>query len=284
MPKKKFILTLSAISLSALSVSAQSAELVTNGGFENTTTAPHANAQNGAGELTWNTNLADWTNDTEPPLNQYGFNILGTASDFTAGVNTEYGANNFQLSNSVTNSPDGGNFLAMVGALQDKDAGISQVLSGLTPNDQVIVTFYVAAAQQVEYLFKDATTEGITVSLGGEKQNYDITGPGSSYSGVGQNGTGTGTYLPAQGFSGWQQVTMSFTPTVSNPSLSFLAYATPFGAPPFVLLDGVSATNVSPVSPTVNTVPFEFSPEQGFLLGVPLFLGLRRLKKRKLVK
>ncbi len=28
-------------------------------------------------------------------------------------------------------------------------------------------------------------------------------------------------------------------------------------------------------------VPFEFSPEQGFILGIPLFLGLRKLKKKR---
>ena len=33
-----------------------------------------------------------------------------------------------------------------------------------------------------------------------------------------------------------------------------------------------------------TAVPFEFSPEQGFMLGIPVFLGLRQLKKRKLAK
>lgn len=32
---------------------------------------------------------------------------------------------------------------------------------------------------------------------------------------------------------------------------------------------------------TRQVVPFEFSPEQGFLLGVPLFIGLRKLKKKR---
>jgi len=32
---------------------------------------------------------------------------------------------------------------------------------------------------------------------------------------------------------------------------------------------------------TRQVVPFEFSAEQGFLLGVPLFLGLRKLKKKR---
>ena len=40
-----------------------------------------------------------------------------------------------------------------------------------------------------------------------------------------------------------------------------------------------------PAGITFSTpVPFEFSPEQGFILGVPLFLGLRYLKKKKAAK
>jgi len=34
-------------------------------------------------------------------------------------------------------------------------------------------------------------------------------------------------------------------------------------------------------TPASTNVPFEFSPEQGFMLGIPLFLGLRKLKKIK---
>jgi len=38
----------------------------------------------------------------------------------------------------------------------------------------------------------------------------------------------------------------------------------------------------STLTPAVSTpVPFEFSPEQGFILGIPLFLGLRKLKKKR---
>jgi len=40
-----------------------------------------------------------------------------------------------------------------------------------------------------------------------------------------------------------------------------------------------------PHGDSVSTpVPFEFSPEQGVLLGVPLFLGLRQIKKRSAAK
>jgi len=41
---------------------------------------------------------------------------------------------------------------------------------------------------------------------------------------------------------------------------------------------------ISGTAQTAQTVPFEFSPEDGFILGVPLFLGLRQFKKRKLSK
>ena len=45
------------------------------------------------------------------------------------------------------------------------------------------------------------------------------------------------------------------------------------------------ATNWTIESTTPATpVPFEFSPEQGFILGVPLFLGLRKLKKKRAVQ
>jgi len=41
---------------------------------------------------------------------------------------------------------------------------------------------------------------------------------------------------------------------------------------------------ISGTAQTAQPVPFEFSPEDGFILGVPLFLGLRQFKKRKLSK
>jgi len=43
-------------------------------------------------------------------------------------------------------------------------------------------------------------------------------------------------------------------------------------------------TRVQIYEVTATAVPFEFSPEQGFILGVPLFTGLRLVKKRKINK
>ena len=42
---------------------------------------------------------------------------------------------------------------------------------------------------------------------------------------------------------------------------------------------GITSSTLTPVAST--PVPFEFSPEQGFILGIPLFLGLRKLKKKR---
>ena len=39
------------------------------------------------------------------------------------------------------------------------------------------------------------------------------------------------------------------------------------------------SVNASSLEPISTSVPFEFSIEQGFILGVPLFLGLRKIKK-----
>jgi hypothetical protein len=45
-------------------------------------------------------------------------------------------------------------------------------------------------------------------------------------------------------------------------------------------LDNYSLTSSSLAPAASSAVPFEFSPEQGFMLGLPVFLGLRQLKKK----
>jgi hypothetical protein len=55
-------------------------------------------------------------------------------------------------------------------------------------------------------------------------------------------------------------------------SLEFVVYNSIAGT-------GLQVNNI--VGTYTTNVPFEFSPEQGFILGIPLFLGLRKLKKIK---
>jgi len=81
----------------------------------------------------------------------------------------------------------------------------------------------------------------------------------------------------------------------SGPTLDILANGANDGPKSFAA--GVTSTTlVSTITDTgslarqvgngvsLKNVPFEFSPEQGFMLGVPLFLGLRQLKKRTSAK
>jgi len=78
---------------------------------------------------------------------------------------------------------------------------------------------------------------------------------------------------------------------VTNQGSDFNIYSTTGGtttAGPYLAADGTvtsstdGAVTSSTLTPAASTpVPFEFSPEQGFILGIPLFLGLRKLKSKK---
>ncbi len=125
----------------------------------------------------------------------------------------------------VTTSPDGGNFLALNGVYLT--GAITQTLTGLVVGDTVDISFWYAGAQQVGY--NGATTDALIVSLGSESHETPILNNVN------------------HGFTGWNQETLSFTATSTSEVLSFLAVGTPSGEPPFTLLDGVSATQTSPV-------------------------------------
>jgi hypothetical protein len=204
--RKTAIIAFSAISLSAFAVGAKATGLVSNGSFESST--------NGAGQLGYNTTATDWSTT--------GYNFLFTPSSISTGVTSQYG--NLKLAGAITPSPDGGNFVAADGAFSV--GPITQTLTGLTAGKKYYVSFDVAAAQQKGYA--GTTTEGWTVGFGGVTQNVDITTAANP--------------LPNQTFSGWTKKTLTFTATGSSQVLSFLAYGTPTGQPPFSLLDGVSVT------------------------------------------
>ena len=62
--------------------------------------------------------------------------------------------------------------------------------------------------------------------------------------------------LASQSFSGWQQVSLRFTPTSTSQTLSFLAGPTPSGEPPFSLLGGLDLEFVPEVSNWMAFVGF----------------------------
>lgn len=192
---------------------AQAQELVTNGGFESTTSG--ANKQVG-----YNTNLPGWS----VPANSYSFvyaSITGTAAS-SNGPLALWNATNGG-SALASNSPTGGNFYAF-----DTGYGaqgpLTQTLKGLQAGTYQ-VSFDWAAAQQYQYTGQ--TWESWTVKLGNAAAQSTAT-----------------VFNPSKSFTGWMHETMTFTVGAGDAVLSFLAKGGPEGVPPFALLDSVSVVAV----------------------------------------
>lgn len=191
---------------------------LTNAGFETTTLTNSSQFGTSYGGQTVN----GWTGSG------YTFLFMPGTAD-SSGATGKYG--NIQLwgpgngaDNGLTESPDGGNFIAMDGAFQN--GTLSTLLTGLTVGDVETITFWYAGVQQQG--FNGATTEGFTVQFGDQVLST------AQLSNVNH------------GFTGWTQESMSFIATNSTETLTFLAQGTPDGVPPFSLLDGVAVTQTTP--------------------------------------
>lgn len=212
--------------------------LVVNGGFETLT--------KGAGQIDAITSATGWTST--------GYNFVfasGTAD--TVGATGTYG--NIKLwgpgsgsANGLTNSPAGGNFLAADGAYQTQ--AVKQTISGLVVGQKYDLSFYWAGAQQAGY--NGINSEQWIVSLGNQTISTALV----------QNAS--------HGFTGWMQEKFTYTATSTTEVLSFLAFGTPTGVPPFSLLDGVSLTAQVPEPSTVAL----------FVAGLALVGGASRLRRR----
>jgi len=146
------------------------------------------------------------------------------------------GACGGSINNGLSLGPNGGNFLALDGALTSANTPpvniqgrISQTIGGLTPGVPVILTFNWAAAQQAG--FTGPTTEQLAVSLGGQTESTPVV------------------TNPQADFQKWMPEEFTFTPTSTSEVLSFLGIGTPAtgvanAGPPFVLLESPDLTEV----------------------------------------
>lgn len=195
--------------------------LVQNGSFEDT--VGFDPSQSGS-EVT-NSNLTDWqisgclsgcTNGAA----QYSF-LLQSNYTTNGFYIAEYNENDHFYGGGPGVSPSGGNAYAADGGYQV--GGLGQMIKGLTIGQTYQLSFYQASAEQSGY--PGAFTASWLVGFGNQTQQS------------------SGMVTASQSYSGWVQDTMDFTATAVDQVLWFMATSTN-SYPPFLLLDGVSLTQV----------------------------------------
>jgi len=186
------------------------ADFVVNGSFESTTAGDSA----GTPSQVTNSNLSGWSISTGTP---FDFVVMGNNGGFYNGYP---GGGPVTFNFNPGPSPDGGNYIAANG--DDFVGTLSQTISGLTAGANYAVTF------------DEATTT--TLSEGAFNGFWQV--------GFGSN-TQNSTQMATTSGSGttWIMDTLVFTASSASQVLSFVAADTP-GAPPFILLDGVSVSQV----------------------------------------
>lgn len=205
---------------------ATTTNLVKNGDFELTSNGTSKQINEGTTARADRTYLTDWTSKG------YNFVLNGSTIDSTKGDTAlslwgpnSYGGRDKTSQNGLGASPTGGNVLA---ADWDYFAGpVSQQISGLVAGTAYTLSFSYGAAQQIGYSGANLVNYW-DVSLGSQTQQTASLSNAS------------------HGFTGWQQANMTFTATSSSELLSFMAKGSPTGAPPFMLLDGVSLVSAVP--------------------------------------
>jgi hypothetical protein len=228
-------------SLLLLAPSAE-ASLVFNGSFETVDSSHVKSFQVQIGSAT---DLSGWTvsylsPDATPYLDCVVF----------PGTGTSDACGNSQKLWAASDSPVGGNYLAIDG---DPNFGISlsQTITGLDVGQTYQVSFYQAAAQFT--LATGDTTELWRVSLGSETHDSPTMNNMS------------------EGFINWSSQSLIFTADNTTDVLTFLAVGTPQALPPTLLLDGVSldSTVPEPVTATITGI------------GIVGILAMVRLKRRR---
>ena len=219
MRMKSFLLSLSTIAALGAGAAHASTNLVANGSFDSTTNGTNKQLASSVTTASNRTTATDWTSSNG---NDGGYNFILASKIATTWDSALWLNGN---ANGFTASPDGGNFLASDQLYYP--GTISQSISGLTVGDKYTLTFDYALAQQVGF-------------NGANPDNYWQVGFGSTVKDTSLLSISSG------GFSGWKTASMTFTAASTTELLSFLAKGTPTGAPPFLLLDGVSMVAAVP--------------------------------------
>lgn len=221
-------LALAFAAAAGLSASAQAANLVVNGGFENWGL--------GANSDEFSTNYAPGNGQLQ------GWTTSGLAFVFVPGDASAVGRyGGFELhgpsngtNNGLTTSAQGGNYVA-----SDADRGfgapITQLVGGFTVGSTYVVDFEWAAAQQLN--FNGDTFEAWQASILASDATVEAAVTVANFQ--------TETVInPNHGFQPWRRESFRFTATEATHLLRFWAVGGPGGVPPFALLDGVSISAV----------------------------------------
>jgi hypothetical protein len=217
---------LAALAISALALPARATNIILDPNFSQTTGSVTS------GQLGYNITAADWT--VVPTGSNDGYEFVFTSaanaeSDLVDGSDGDlglWGPGNPSTPDPPSQNgftsvpvPAGGNFVGADGAYQT--GYIEQTVTGLTPGQLYVLSFWWAASQQ--YTFMGNTSSYWTVALGSQSQNTATVG------------------IASEGFSGWMYQTFYYTATSSSETLSFLATGTPTSTePPFALLTGIT--------------------------------------------
>jgi hypothetical protein len=240
---KSILLSLFAVATLGTGIANAATNLVANGNFDKTTNGTNKQLSSTVTNEANRTTIANWTSSNG---NDGGYNFVldsKTAPTWDSAIWLK-GNNN------------GYNPLDQRGNIFASDSQywpgvLSQTVSGLTAGSAYTLSFDYALAQQVG--FDGANLNNFwQVGFGGASQNS------------------TALSIDNGGFSGWKTATMTFVAGDASQVLTFLAKGTAPGAPPFLLLDGVSLVSAVPEPAT-----------WGMLLGGLGLLGFAARRRAK---
>jgi hypothetical protein len=204
------------------------ADLITNGSFTSTTvTGTGGYLCVNSGGSTCTSQLSGWTatcasggcTGSRSPSSILVPVVNGVSNNGTA-FNSANSHPGLYWGPASIASPVGGNVVAIDGDPQYTSV-LTQSVYGLVAGNTYTLQFYQASSE--EQSASGATTEQWQVSLGG---------------GTAQMSTLMTT--ASQSYTGWTLQTMNFVANAASEVLQFVALGTPAGAPPVVLLSGVS--------------------------------------------